>query len=396
MGPLLLLCLSALSAARGKVVRDFQECGGFFQDGEPPQGFDPPQGFSSRSRRLVRICQRYKNQYHFATLYRTELRIPVYSAYRYPCSLGESSAYRPNPWFHEPQLDNQNAKNEMQSSSMAHSLKQATDEDYRDSGYDRGHLYPFSLNDKESATATCTLTNAVPEKHGANVNWYQEAESVVEKLAQICHKSGRTMYLLTGSANPSRTKIKNRVSVPGTVWTALCCTSLPRQSDDPCLSGQVPSEGQDVLVYNRDFSFAFIKEMVRDRPTKRVTVRELQKKLRVSTLFHNCRGMTASDEDQTFKEVEGLIENKIINPINSTGSSLVRPFGYEATSVILQSACSLTPAIHTASCYLLEIAKVITPIVHGVATVVGIVTINTCGVLINNRWSSLTLHRQAH
>ncbi|XP_051869070.1 endonuclease domain-containing 1 protein-like [Pristis pectinata] len=367
--------------ARAEVVQDFGECGWFFQ------GKVPPKGFSKRNR--VRICQRFKNRYHFATLYRTDLRIPVYSAYRYPCSLGEGGAYRPSPWFHEPQIDNQNAQSEMRSSTMAGSEKQATDEDYQDSGYDRGHLYPFSLNDRESATATCTLTNAVPKERGANIRWYQEAESVAKKLAQICHKSGRTMYLLTGSADPTKFKIKNRVSVPKSVWTALCCTFSQDQNNDHCLSGQVPSEGPEVLVYNRDFSFAFMKEMKPEQVTKHLTVRELQKKLQVSALFQSCRGTRENDEEQTFKEVEGLIEDKILNPVNNTGSSLLRPFGFKAITATLQFIRSslLVPSgatVHTTLSGVLEIAKSIAPVLHGVAMVVGFVLISAFGILVNN------------
>ncbi|XP_062911234.1 endonuclease domain-containing 1 protein-like [Mobula hypostoma] len=371
----------APGTARAKVVQDFGECDWFFQNKMPPQGF------SSRSR--VRICQKFKNHYHYATLYRTDLRIPVYSAYRYPCSLGEGEAYRPSTWFREPQIDDQNAESDMKSSTKTSSAKQATDEDYRDSGYDRGHLNPFALNDKDSATATCTLTNAVPKEHRANVKWYQEAESVVEKLAQVCHKSRRTMYLLTGASNLTKIKIKDRVSVPKTVWTALCCTSSPDQNNDPCLSGHVPSEGPEVLVYDRDFSFAFMKTMMPEQVTKHLTLRELQKKLRVDALFHSCRGTTESDEDQTVKEVEGLIMNKIINPINNTGSALPRPFGFEAATGIVQFIRSslLAPsrtAIQAALSGFLEATKPMAPVLHGVGTVVGILLINAFGVLINN------------
>ncbi|XP_055495174.1 endonuclease domain-containing 1 protein-like [Leucoraja erinacea] len=381
VAPVLLLSLVWAAGypgtVRGKVVQDFKECGWFFQNNIPPQGF------LGRSR--LRICQRFKNHYHFATLYRTDVRIPVYSAYRYPCSMGESEAYRPSPWFHEPQIDNQNAGNDMRSSTKARSTKQATDTDYQDSGYDRGHLYPFALNDKESSTATCTLTNAVPEEHGANVKWYQEVEAVAERLSRVCRKSGRTMYLLTGSANPTRTKINNRVSVPRAVWTALCCTASPDHNRDPCLGDRAPPEGQDVLVYNRDFSFAFMKEMKPERAAKHLTVRELQRKLPVDSLFVSCRGTSDNDERQTFEEVEGLIENKIINPLNNTGSPALRPFGYEATAVTFRSVCTylLVPG-HSAFLAVSQGMLLLAPVLHGAATVAALILVNAFSVLINN------------
>ncbi|KAJ7428977.1 endonuclease domain-containing 1 [Willisornis vidua] len=47
------------------------------------------------------ICQRYKNRYHYATLYDRDLRIPVYSAYMYQPGPGR----RPTPpWMIEPQV----------------------------------------------------------------------------------------------------------------------------------------------------------------------------------------------------------------------------------------------------------------------------------------------------
>ncbi|XP_078085561.1 endonuclease domain-containing 1 protein-like [Mustelus asterias] len=377
---LLLLALLCPGTVLGEVVRDFQTCGWFFQNRVPPQGF-PTRG-------RVRICQRYKNHYHFGTLYRTDLRIPVYSAYRYPCIMGQSEAYRPSPWFMEPQIDNQNAVATMRSSSAEHSDKQAVDADYQDSGYDRGHLYPFSLNDKESATATCTLTNAVPEEHAANVNWYQEAESVVQKLARICHKSGRSTYLVTGAANPTRTKMKNRVSVPGLVWTALCCSYPQDQNNDPCLNDNVEAEGQNVLKYNRDFSFAFMKSMKPEKEVVHLSVRQLQNKLRVGKLFDSCRGASESDEMEILKEVEGLIQDKIINPAN-TGGSPLRPLGYEAAVGICRFVYSefLDPGqamVRVVTSGLIEVGRASSPVFRGLVTVVGILAVNALGVLLNN------------
>ncbi|XP_067844370.1 uncharacterized protein [Heptranchias perlo] len=307
-----------------------------------------------------------------------------------PLSLRDPVPHRPaDPGLFRLQIDDQNASDKMRSSSAGSSNKQAMDEDYQDSGYDRGHLYPFGLNGKESATATCTLTNAVPEEHGANVNWYQEVESVAQKLAQICHKSGRSMYLVTGAANPTKTKLNNRVSVPGLVWTALCCTYPRDQNNDPCLTDNVRSEGQDVLTYNKDFSFAFTKQMKPELDTKHATVRQLQEKLRVGKLFDRCRGTSIDDEAQTFKEVEGLIKNKIIDPVNNRGSSPLRPIGYEAAMGIFQFIYYklLVPGgamVQAVSSGTVEVAKVVAPIFLGVLTVVGILTLNVFSILIDN------------
>ncbi|XP_072436449.1 endonuclease domain-containing 1 protein-like [Chiloscyllium punctatum] len=295
----LLLPLLVPGAVQGEVIQDFSQCAWFFQGKVPPQGFD--------TQNRVKICQRYKNHYHFVTLYRTELRNPIYSAYRYPCTMGVTKEKRPRPWFYEPQIDDPHASPEMTSSNNTSSDHQAVDADYRGSGYDRGHLYPYSFNRNDSATATCTLTNAVPQEHKANVNWAKEAEDVVLELAKICHKSGRSAYVVTGSANSTTIKVNNKVIVPGVAWTALCCTSSPSPNTDPCLNNRVWSEGQDVPRCDKGFSAAFKKRMLPEEPAVRLTVRELQKELGVGKIFESCRGTSADDEVETFKDVTLLI-----------------------------------------------------------------------------------------
>ncbi|XP_078086748.1 endonuclease domain-containing 1 protein-like [Mustelus asterias] len=289
---------------QGEVIQDLSQCGWFFQGEVPPQGFD--------TQNRVKICQRYKNHYHFVTLYRTDLRIPVYSAYRYPCTLGVDKKLRPRPWFYEPQIDDPRASAEMMSSKDTASVYQAVDADYEDSGYDRGHLYPYSFNRKDSATATCTLTNAVPQKHKANVNWAKEAESIVFNLTKICRNSGRSMYVVTGSANSTNIKLKNKIMVPELAWTALCCSSPPAQNNDPCLNSNVVSAERNApMVYDKDFSAAFLKRMQPEEPALRLTVGNLQQRLGVGKMFASCRGTSADDEAETFKEVTLLIKGEI-------------------------------------------------------------------------------------
>ncbi|XP_020380320.1 endonuclease domain-containing 1 protein-like [Rhincodon typus] len=295
----LVLFLLLAGLVRGEVVQDFDKCSWFFQGGIPPRGFE--------SQNWIKICQRYKNHYHYATLYNSGLRVPVYSAYRYPCTMGQSAGYRPKPWFYEPQIDDPAEASEMKSCTVPSSAFQAVESDYKNEKYERGHLYPFKLNDKESATSTCTLTNAVPESHRANVRWFHQVESLVQKLAQKCHQSKQTMYVVTGAAKPTQMKMNNRVSVPGLVWTALCCTFPQDPNNDPCPSRNVVSEETDTPTYNKDFSFAFMKNMEPEADAEHLTVREVQERLGVGKIFDTCRGTTKDDEAETFKEVEALV-----------------------------------------------------------------------------------------
>ncbi|XP_041065142.1 endonuclease domain-containing 1 protein-like [Carcharodon carcharias] len=301
----LLLLLFLAGPVRGEVVRDFDKCSWFFQGQIPPH--------LPETAHQVNICQRFKDHYHFATLYDTELRIPVYSAYRYPCSMGESEGYRPRLWFYEPQIEDSANTEEMKSCNVSSSELQAVDSDYQDESYERGHLYPFALNHNETATSTCTLTNAVPKSHEANVRWSREVELVAQKLAQTCHKSNRSMYLVTGADNPLENKIKNRVSVPGLVWTALCCTFPQDKNNDTCLKEDMIPEREDIATYDKDFSIAFMKQMEPETKAEHLTVRELENRLRAVKIFDSCRGMSQDDEAETFEEVEELIHKLVIS-----------------------------------------------------------------------------------
>lgn len=77
----------------GELSDDFSQCLDFFYNATPPRGVVGPEHQP--------ICQRYKNQYHFASLYHRQRRAPLYSAYQLKVADGK----RPNsPWMYEPQV----------------------------------------------------------------------------------------------------------------------------------------------------------------------------------------------------------------------------------------------------------------------------------------------------
>lgn len=77
----------------GELSEDFSQCLDFFYNSTPPQGVNAA-GYQP-------ICQRYRNQYHFASLYHRQNRAPLYSAYM----LGVADGKRPNAyWMYEPQV----------------------------------------------------------------------------------------------------------------------------------------------------------------------------------------------------------------------------------------------------------------------------------------------------
>ncbi|XP_026546201.1 endonuclease domain-containing 1 protein-like [Notechis scutatus] len=207
------LAPSFLLPATGEVVSSFDSCSQFFLGGKPPN-------LSPMNPAI--ICQRYKNQYRFATMYDKTRRIPMYSAYKYNPGAGKRS----NHWRIEPQLalpGDQNRKSmELESTcGIKRNLlesSQAVDRDYRVAvRQDRGHLAPSSHQpDQDSKAATFTLTNIVPQFSALNQGQWREYEE------HINTDGCRETYILVGAV-PGNNMINNRVNVPSHIWAAGCC-----------------------------------------------------------------------------------------------------------------------------------------------------------------------------
>ena len=105
MTPLLQILLLFLCAetAFSEVNANFDRCKQeFFYKGKPPFVNYPGPDLKEKP-----ICQKYENNYYFATLYSVEYRIPLYSAYNLPLGTcqGEQPKRKDN-WFIEPQVRN--------------------------------------------------------------------------------------------------------------------------------------------------------------------------------------------------------------------------------------------------------------------------------------------------
>uniref|UniRef100_A0A8C9X1R2 Endonuclease domain-containing 1 protein-like n=1 Tax=Sander lucioperca TaxID=283035 RepID=A0A8C9X1R2_SANLU len=224
-GALLLLLPWFGGLVLGEISDDFSQCLDFFYNENPPKGINAA-GYQP-------ICQRYKNQYRFASLYHRQHRAPLYSAY----ILSPADGKRPKSiWKYEPQLVFPRA-----SSEMAHFdtpvdqnviESQAVLDDYKNSNFSKGHLNP-SMHEKtnEDREATFTLTNIVPQRVGSNSGpWNTLENEVLNKFNRFCKGS---MHVITG-AMPYESEsrwINNRVSVPEYMWSAYCCPSY--RSDLP-------------------------------------------------------------------------------------------------------------------------------------------------------------------
>ncbi|KAJ3587670.1 hypothetical protein NHX12_011267 [Muraenolepis orangiensis] len=177
---LLLACLVGLMAAE---VGSFSPCLSFFHRDTPPTGI-------VGSGCTVPVCQRYRNQYRFASLYDRLHRTPLYSAYLLTAAAGK----RPKTlWKYEPQI-------------IRESLSRAT----------------------------FTLTNIVPQKAASNAGpWARLEEEVGARLKEFCLGPA---YVITGAlpyaSGQHWMKNNSRVAVPEYLWSAYCCpaynASLPK------------------------------------------------------------------------------------------------------------------------------------------------------------------------
>ncbi|KFQ01560.1 ENDD1 protein, partial [Haliaeetus albicilla] len=223
---LLLLLLQVLASclwlAGSEVVTSFESsCPQFFFRETPPNEALQPEN-------PAWICQNYKNQYYFATLYDRNRRIPVYSAYLYQPGPGT----RPKTWLVEPQLMSPTYPKTMErewtllnyfSVSLDQlSKSQAILKDYKNlTGLNRGHLNPSSHHpDSSSRTATFTLTNIVPQNEKLNGGaWNNYEQQTMTRRTQGCN----TTYVVVGAVPGNNYIAKGRVNKPSHIWSSACC-----------------------------------------------------------------------------------------------------------------------------------------------------------------------------
>lgn len=257
--PVMLLVFSGGSA---EVVNDFlNNCPQYFINSITPTILSGNQ--------YKQICQTLDNIQYYATLYDTDNKIPVYSAYNLAARV---QCVRLNKWFIEPQLDNYQGSN-MERKGKRVLNNQASNKDYEKSGYDKGHLAPvFHAPSQPCAEATFTLTNAAPQLGSFNIQWYHIVEkNMASTVTDHCIKD--TAHIVTGVV-PGNIKIKNRVRVPSHFWSAYCC----KNQTNHLISGGVIGENSQ--------SSTIVQKTVKDLET------DLQNGYSVGSFLlfdNNCR-----------------------------------------------------------------------------------------------------------
>ncbi|XP_066518420.1 endonuclease domain-containing 1 protein-like [Hoplias malabaricus] len=218
LSPVLLLLL-ALSGCFTEVVNGFKNtCRQFFAN--PGNISSPPTVFTGHN--YKQICQIRDNEHEYATLYDTDNKIPVYSAYRFE---GLMNCTRTNKWYIEPQLEDINKTKKMETEDRTvQYIHQAVNADYNNPGFHKGHLAPvFHAETQSCADATFTLTNAAPQNSSFNQGqWRKTEKDVATLLVNKC--KGNSRYIVTGVVpDKTRPPLHNRVTVPSHFWTAYCC-----------------------------------------------------------------------------------------------------------------------------------------------------------------------------
>ncbi|NXT96081.1 ENDD1 protein, partial [Anhinga rufa] len=219
---LLQVLVSCLWLGRSEVVTSFESsCPQFFFRKAPPNEALQPEN-------PAWICQRYENQYHFATLYDRNRRIPVYSAYLYQ----PQPSTRPRTWWVEPQLIGPIYPKSMKSeynllknykvTKEQLSRSQAILDDYKNvTGLSRGHLNPSSHQPNFiSRESTFTLTNIVPQDEKLNIGtWKNYEEQTMMRKTQGC----KTTYVVVGAVPGNNYISEGRVNKPSHIWSSACC-----------------------------------------------------------------------------------------------------------------------------------------------------------------------------
>jgi endonuclease G len=103
--------------------------------------------------------------------------------------------------------------------ALPSSMPEATDNDYRGSGFERGHICPSadrtsSVPDNE---ATFVFTNAVPQTNASNTGTWETLESEERTLA----KAGNHLFIIAGSLYATNQTIGAGVAVPSSMFKVV-------------------------------------------------------------------------------------------------------------------------------------------------------------------------------
>lgn len=151
----------------------------------------------------------------FVLLFDTTTLVPRWVSYRLTKGYLQGSAERTDDFRHDPELP-AGGRQEL--------------EDYRSSGYDRGHMAPAAdfVRSREAMSATFLLSNMAPQRPALNRGIWAQLESEIRILAE----SHGTLWILTGGMfldsleQPARAAVfigPDSVGVPSHFFKVILC-----------------------------------------------------------------------------------------------------------------------------------------------------------------------------
>ncbi|XP_069601475.1 endonuclease domain-containing 1 protein-like [Ranitomeya imitator] len=203
---------------------DVPDCQKFFYKGQEPLGL--------ASNTTANICQRLQGAYHYATLYHRLARVPIYSAYILEVSTTSRPDLSSSSWYLEPMLGGVPQKDMLQPSNSVMQLNmedvlesQGVNDDYRNSGYSRGHVNPSGHHSSASQLSTFTYTNMAPQDSTFNSGtWNQYETFLKDKILSSCQQTHVLSGVIISGSYPWEGKwLRERVNVPTFYWSAFCC-----------------------------------------------------------------------------------------------------------------------------------------------------------------------------
>lgn len=99
--------------------------------------------------------------------------------------------------------------------------------DYRGTGYDRGHLVPSGDRTKnlDQNSTTFLMTNIIPQAPALNRGIWSDLEQDCRELLE----KGKELYIITGGEGKLKTIAKGKVTVPAWNWKIIVILDKPNQ-----------------------------------------------------------------------------------------------------------------------------------------------------------------------
>ncbi len=100
-----------------------------------------------------------------------------------------------------------------------------TPNDYRRSGYDRGHMTPSGdrTSNKEDNSATFLMTNIIPQSPPNNREVWRELETYSRELVA----RGKELYIIAGGSGKEKTIANGKLTVPKYNWKVILILDKP-------------------------------------------------------------------------------------------------------------------------------------------------------------------------